>query len=110
MAKFYGKIGFIETVESPADSGVYVERATERNYFGDVLRNSRRWQAASDQKNDNLTIDNEISIVADPYALQNFHSMRYIEWMGTLWKIANVSVEYPRLTLSIGGEYNGAQT
>lgn len=110
MAKFYGKIGFIETVESPADSGVYVERATERNYFGDVLRNSRRWQTASDQKNDNLTIDNEISIVADPYALQNFHSMRYIEWMGTLWKIANVSVEYPRLTLSIGGEYNGTQT
>lgn len=110
MAKFYGKIGFIETVESPADSGVYVERATERNYFGDVLRNSRRWQTASDQKNDNLTIDNEISIVADPYALQNFHSMRYIEWMGTLWKISNVTVEYPRLTLSIGGEYNGTQT
>ena len=110
MAKFYGKIGFIETVESPADSGVYVERATERNYFGDVLRNSRRWQTASDQKNDNLTIDNEISIVADPYALQNFHSMRYIEWMGTLWKISNVTVEYPRMTLSIGGEYNGTQT
>ena len=110
MAKFYGKIGFIETVESPADSGVYVERATERNYFGDVLRNSRRWQTTSDQLNDNLTIDNEISIVADPYALQNFHSMRYIEWMGTLWKISNVTVEYPRLTLSIGGEYNGTQT
>lgn len=110
MAKFYGKIGFIETVESPADSGVYVERATERNYFGDVLRNSRRWQTTSDQLNDNLTIDNEISIVADPYALQNFHSMRYVEWMGTLWKISNVTVEYPRLTLSIGGEYNGTQT
>lgn len=110
MAKFYGKIGFIETVESPADSGIYVERATERNYFGDVLRNSRRWQTTSDQLNDNLTIDNEISIVADPYALQNFHSMRYVEWMGTLWKISNVTVEYPRMTLSIGGEYNGTQT
>lgn len=110
MAKFYGKIGFIETVESPADSGIYVELATERNYFGDVLRNSRRWQTTSDQLNDNLTIDNEISIVADPYALQNFHSMRYVEWMGTLWKISNVTVEYPRMTLSIGGEYNGTQT
>jgi hypothetical protein len=35
--------------------------------------------------------------------------MRYVEFMGTKWKITNIEVQYPRLTLSIGGEYNGQQ-
>ena len=57
--------------------------------------------------NDNITISNEISIVSDPYALQNFHAIRYISWMGTNWKVSSVEVRYPRLILSIGDEYHG---
>ena len=104
MAKFYGKIGYIETKET--SPGVWTEVSTERDYFGDVINRSSRWQSSQDKQNDDLQVTNQISIVADPYALNNFSSMRYVEWMGALWKINSVSVEYPRLTLEIGGVYN----
>lgn len=104
MAKYYGKIGFAESVESAP--GVHVEKIVERNYYGELVRNSRRLQSAN-QLNDNINISNEISIVADPYADKNFHMMRYIEFMGTKWKISNVEVQPPRLILTVGGVWNG---
>ena len=79
MAKFYGKIGYAETVETNA--GVWQEKITERSYFGDLGRNTRMLQSSS-QLNDNINISNEISIVADPFANKNFHLMRYVEFMG----------------------------
>ena len=104
MAKFYGKIGYANTVETKP--GVYEEQIVERYYYGDLIRNSRRLQSA-DQVNDDINISNEISIVADPYATNNFHTMRYAIFMGTKWKISNVEVSYPRLILTLGGVYNG---
>lgn len=106
MAKFYGVIGYAETVES--EPGLWVEEITERPYFGDLIRNTSRYQSAN-QLNDNLNIANEISIVADPFAYQNFHLMRYVEFMGAKWKITNVDVQYPRLVLTVGGVYNAEQ-
>lgn len=105
MAKWYGLIGFAETVEiSP---GVYEEEITEHQYYGDVVRDTRRLQNSS-QLNDNVNISNNISIIADPFANNNFHSIRYIEYMGAKWKVESVEVQYPRLVLTIGGVYNGA--
>lgn len=104
MAKFYGKIGYANTVETKP--GVYEEQIVERSYYGNLIRNSRRLQSA-DQVNDDINISNEISIVADPYATNNFHTMRYAVFMGTKWKISNVEVSYPRLILTLGGVYIG---
>ena len=104
MAKFYGKIGYAEMLET--SPGVWQEQITERDYFGDLNRNTRTAQS-SNQLNDNINISNEISILADPFANQNFHLMRYVEYMGTKWKITNVEVQYPRLILTVGGVYNG---
>lgn len=106
MAKFYGAIGYAETVESAP--GVWKEQITERNYYGELIRNTRRLQTA-DQLNDNINVANEISIVADPFAIHNFHSMRYVEFMGARWKISSVEVRYPRLILTVGGLYNNEQ-
>jgi hypothetical protein len=106
MAKFYGSIGYADTVET--SPGVWVDRITERNYFGDLVKNTRRLQTG-DQLNDDITVSNEIHIVADPYAIANFHSMRYVEFMGARWKISNVEVRHPRLILTVGGLYNGEQ-
>ncbi len=105
MAKFYGKIGFVETVDE-TNSGKWVEKVVERSYYGDITRNARRLQS-TDQVNDNININNELSIVADPYASRNFHAMRYAKFMGSAWKITNVEVHYPRLILTLGGLYNG---
>lgn len=104
MAKWFGKIGYAETVESKP--GVWKEQITEREYFGDLLRNSRRLQSSS-SLNDNVIISNEISILADQFAYQNFHSIRYAEFMGTKWKVLNIEVQYPRLFLTLGDVYNG---
>lgn len=104
MAKFYGPVGYAETVETAP--GVWAEQITERLYFGELTRNTRRLQS-SDTLNDDINVANEISIVADPFANQNFHKMRYVGFMGTRWKITGVEVQYPRLILTIGGVYNG---
>ena len=104
MAKFYGEIGY--AVYKEKTPGVYEEDIIKRNYYGELVRNTRRLQSG-DQVNDNLNISNEISIVADPYAIQNFHSMRYAIFMGAKWKITNIEVQYPRLILTLGGVYNG---
>ena len=104
MAKFYGVIGFAQLDKTAP--GVSTEEITERPYFGELVRDTRRLQGAS-KVNDDINISNEISIVADPFANENFHSMRYVEFMGTKWKIESVEVKYPRLILSIGGVFNG---
>lgn len=103
MAKFFGKIGYAETKQT--SPGVWEEEITEREYFGDITRNTRRLQS-SGNLNDNIVVANDISIVADPFANQNFHAMRYVEFMGTKWKISNVEVQYPRLILTLGDQYN----
>lgn len=103
MAKVYVKVGYADTVETAP--GVLEEQITERDYYGELLRNNRRLQTAS-QVNDDINISNEISILSDPYAIQNFHSIRYVEFMGTKWKAPTVEVQYPRLILSLGGVYN----
>lgn len=107
MAKWFGTIGFAETAETKP--GVWEEQITERKYYGDVIRNTRRLQSA-DQLNDDINIANEISIVADPFANNHIYAMRYVEYMGARWKVSNVDAsQRPRLNLSIGGLWNGKQ-
>lgn len=107
MAKWYGVVGYAEPVE--VRPGVWKDQVTERTYSGDVLKNTNRWYGSSDSTNDNLSISNQLSILADPYAYQNFHSIKYAEFMGHNWKVTNVETRYPRLILTLGGAYNGEQ-
>ena len=103
MAKFAGKIGFAVIEENKP--GVWTERMVEHRYYGDLMRNTRRLQS-SGNLNDNVIISNQISIVADPFAKENFHAMRYVELYGAKWKITSVEVQYPRLILELGDVYN----
>lgn len=105
MAKYYGSIGYAETIET--SPGVWINRIIERNSYGDVIRNTSRNTPSSESTNDDLSINNQFSIVADAYANKNFHSIKYVEFMGTKWKVTSVDVQPPRLILSLGGIYNG---
>lgn len=107
MAKFYGPVGYAEQVETAP--GVWREQIVEHKYSGDLLRNRMRYQPTS-TLNDDLNIANEVSILADPFAMENFHKMRYVGFQGSLWKISGVEVQYPRLILTIGGVYNGQES
>lgn len=103
MAKFFGPIGYAEMTET--SPGVWEETITEKSYYGDLNRVSRRLEG-SGELNDDINIANEISIVADAYANQHFHAMRYVELQGVRWKISTVEVKPPRLLLTVGGLYN----
>ena len=104
MAKFYGEIGYGHTEETVP--GVHRDVITEKKYYGDVVRNSRRLMEG-EKVNDDLSVGNSISIVADAYANEHFFAMRYIRWAGVLWTISDVEVQTPRLLLRLGGVYNG---
>ncbi len=106
MAKFYGLVGYADTVETAP--GVWEEQIIEYPYYGDLTRNTRQLQSA-ETLNDNINITNEISIVADPFARENIYKMRYVTYMGSKWKISNVEVGYPRLILKVGGLYNESE-
>ena len=103
MAKFYGKIGYAETTET--SPGVWTESITELDYRGDFIKNIRRLQSG-ENVNDDISLNNMISIIADPFAYQNFHTIRYAKWLGAAWKVTSVEVQHPRLLLTMGGVYN----
>lgn len=100
MNKWYGSIGYADNVE--VEPGIHEDQIIEKQYFGDITRNIRKLQS-SGEINDDLNLSNAISIVADPYAIENFYKMRYVEFNGTKWKITDVEVQYPRLILTLGG-------
>lgn len=105
MAKFYGIVGYVETKET--SPGIWENVVIEKQYHsGEVLKNTRRWQT-SEKLNDNLVINNTISIIADSFAYDNLYSIKYIKWMGVSWKVTNVEIQRPRLLLTLGDIYNG---
>lgn len=104
MAKFCGKVGYGIAEQTAPD--VYEDKIKEVVYKGDVTRNTRRWEQGTDI-NDNLNVNNMISIVADAYAYSHFFAIKYCEWMGTKWKVTNAEVQRPRIILTLGGVYNG---
>lgn len=110
MAKYYGTVGYMRTEETdPVNHpGVYTEVETERHYYGDVLSNNRRYENG-EGLNDNINVRNEISILADPFAMENLTYMRYLTWLGNKWKITDVKVNYPRIVLTVGGVWNGPE-
>lgn len=107
MARFYGEVGYAtESVETPENSGIWIDKITEHPYTGDVVRNTRQLEN-NDKLNDDIVVSNSISIVADQYAIDHFFNIKYVRWAGVLWTVTAVEVRSPRLILSLGSVYNG---
>lgn len=105
MSKCFVMLCFGESVENPPGSGIYELIMTDRCYYGDVIKLSSKVEIG-ESINDNINLNNRISIIADPYAYNNFSTLKYVVWMGVKWKIKSVEVERPRLILTIGDIYN----
>lgn len=102
--RFHGKVGYADTIETKP--GLWEEALVFRSYYGDVLRNSKR-DFYGNKVNSDIQVNNQISIVADPYARDHFFNLKCVEWQGTLWHVTDVDAsQYPRLVLSLGGVYN----
>ena len=97
-------MGYVENQKT--GPGKWTPVTTERQYYGDVNRAIRKLENGQ-SVNDDVIVNNEISIVADPYAQTHFFAIRYVIWQGVKWKVSNVEVLYPRLILTLGGMYNG---
>jgi hypothetical protein len=104
VARFYGRVGFGEQQESAP--GVFTEVITEYLYYGDVVRDARRLSEA-EKVNKDISTSNSISIIADPWANENYFAIRFVEWGGVFWTVTEVEVQYPRLILRLGEVYNG---
>lgn len=104
MAKYFGKVGCGESTETAP--GVWKDVITETSYLGDVVRNTRQLHDGM-KVNDDITVGNSISIVADDYISEHILAIRYVEWAGTLWTVSDVTVESPRLLLTLGNKYDG---
>ena len=104
MAKFFGEIGFATQVET--SPGIWEDQIVEKQYYCDVFRESRRF-STTDQVLDKINLSNQISILADGYVVDNIQNLRYVRWLGGLWKISYVELKFPRLVLEMTGVYNG---
>ena len=104
MAKFCGMVGF--SIQKKTGPGIWGNEIVEKKYYGDILRNVRKNQN-SNNVNDNITISNEVSIISDEFANDNYSSIVYVELNGAKWKVNDINIQYPRLVLSLGGVYNG---
>lgn len=104
MAKFFGPVGY--SVPTETSPGVWKNVIVPHEHYGDILQNHMRPQGTSNV-NDDVKISNQISVVVDPFAMSNFHNIKYVLYMGTKWEVTSVDVQYPRLVLTLGGVYNG---
>lgn len=105
MSKYYGHIGYSQTLEDPEGSGIWRESIVERECYGDIYPIRRTLDDPS-KINDNISISHQISILSDPLVIDNFMNIKYITYMGIKWKVSNVEVAYPRLNLTLGDKYN----
>ncbi|RPI66910.1 MAG: hypothetical protein EHM43_10485 [Ignavibacteriae bacterium] len=106
MARFYGEVGYGESIETPADSGIFVDEICEFAYYGDVIKSTRQLENGEGLNSD-IRVNNSISIVADQYAIDHFFAIRYVRWAGAMWTVDTVEVRSPRLILTLGSVYNG---
>ena len=107
MARFHGKVGF-EEAQREEEPGIWIpDRMLERPYFGDIKQSKKRWESSPDGSNDNLVLDNRISIVCDAYMAEHWPSIKYVLWNNEYWKVLSAEIKRPRILLTIGGVWNG---
>ena len=115
MGRYFGKVGYSVSAERmtddvpPRHTGIFEDTIVEREYYGEVIKLASKWTEAQNLTDD-LGINCNISIIADEFAYQNFSRIKYVEMMGVKWKVTSITPERPRLTLVLGGEYNGPET
>lgn len=115
MSKFYGTVGFAITEEKmeeldgePVGTGKWVNRIVEHGYSCEEIKSVSKWSTSSGV-NDNVDINNQISILADPFAYDNCSYIRYLKCLGSCWKVTAIEHQRPRLILTVGGIWNGEQ-
>ena len=102
-SRWYGKIGF--GVTKDVGKGVWKPTIEEREYYGNIISVRKTAESQPYSTNDTVRINTKTSIIDDGFISVNCATIHYVEFMGALWKVAEVTPEYPRLVLTLGGVY-----
>lgn len=102
MSRFSGKLGFVVTNET--EEGVWLENFVELPVKG-TIRSLYFRNDNSTSVNTNLRLTNEISILMDTKIEIYIETLKYVVWKGSKWEVQSIGVNYPRLTINLGGPY-----
>lgn len=105
MARFSGVFGY--GVQTEVSNGVWEDTIVERSYQGDVVQVAKWDRENNTTVNDDLMVNQTVSIVISDNATGNFLDIRYVRWSGVLWKPKSVEVQHPRLLVRLGEPYHG---
>jgi len=102
MNKWSGKIGFSKTIETAPS--VYRETYEEKSYRGDFIKRSLKW--TGQKVNEDISINNQLSVLCNSYLTENMALIRYVTINNTKWKVTDITPDWPRVTLTLGGVFN----
>lgn len=102
MSRFSGKLGFVITRET--EEGVWLEDVVEISVKGTIrslwVRNNNNASVNTD-----LRLTDEISVLMDTKIKTHLETLKYVVWKGSKWEVQSIGVNYPRLTINLGGLY-----
>ena len=101
--KCSGKIGYARTEET--SPGVYQEIITEKQYYGDVVRNNAQI-LDSNTINSNIKLNNSISVLCNNYMSDNIGCIRYLTFKKSKWKVSSIEIKDNRMIFTLGDLYN----
>lgn len=103
--KWMGTVAYDEQVLSEVEPDVWESTPKTVQYFGDVLKNNKTNQGSDSSTNGDISVNNQISVLADPYLMNNFYKILWVTFGGAKWKVSSVDVQPPRLVLTLGSLY-----
>lgn len=103
MARFTGLVGYVTQEESTP--GVWSPVESPKRMKGDIIRQSSSQNG--DKVNSDVTLNHRVSLLGDAYAFGNYYNIKWIMVDGVKWEVTSVEVQRPRLTVSLGGLWNG---
>ena len=101
--KCSGKIGYARTEET--SPGVYQEIIIEKQYYGDVVRNTAQI-FDSNTINSSIKLNNSISVLCNNYMSDNLGCVRYLTFKKSKWKVSSMEIKDNRIIFTLGDLYN----
>ena len=104
--RYHGFIGYSVDVETYP--GVWEEEIVEHELYGNVIKQRINVQGEK-TVNPKITISNNISIIANPYAYEHVEAIRYATYLGKKWNVTDIEIQTPRIILTLGDIYNDVE-
>lgn len=103
MSKFAGYVGFMMD-EIETAPGIWTSGEVRKYYKGEMI-NFAQDNSNQTTVNSEVKIRAGVKIFANEFAKKNLSRIRYVEICGVKWEVNSITPQYPRLVLSLGGEY-----